>query len=202
MDTPPPCNEQIKGELMREDLFERYFHLDERWSWKITQEGADLAKEQFIQSVKEALVANEPISWRPLLQVLYEYLGVNVDIKTGVGAFPHMRRMAYLLDFDLSKEEEQYGLASLMLGAHSHSRNSENAPQDISYDSNRDVMSFFIRYPLGEDAHLEKNLQRQFRWNLEIWDASSKEKRKFVPIGGAIEDPSQDIQDNCEALKV
>jgi hypothetical protein len=202
MDTPPPYSEQSKVESARKDLFEHYFHLDERWSWKITQEGANLAKRRFIQSIKRALVANEPISWELLLQVLYEYLGVNVDIHTGVGAFPCMREMSHLLDFDLSKQEEQYGLASLMLGAYSNSEDSSDAPQDISYDNNRDVMSFFIRYPLGEDAHLEKNLQRQFHWNLEIRDASSKEKRKFVPMGGVIENPSRDIQEKFEALKV
>jgi hypothetical protein len=202
MDTPPPYGEQSKVESARKDLFEHYFHLDERWHWRITQEGANLAKEQFIQSVKRALTADQPISWGLLLQVLYEYLGVNVDVKTGVGSFPHMKRMAHLLDFDLSKKEEQSGLASLMLGAYSNSEVPSDAPQDISYDGDRDVMSFFIRYPLEEEGHLEKNLQRQFHWNLEIWDASSKEKRRFVPIGGAIENPSQDVQEKFEAQRI
>jgi hypothetical protein len=199
MDTPPPCNEQIKGELMREDLFERYFHLDERWSWKITQEGADLAKKQFIQSVKEALVANEPISWGLLLRVLHEYLGVNVDTKTGNGAFPHMRRMVHLLDFDLSKEEEQYGLASLMIAARG-SEDPHDAPQDVRYDPEQDAISFFIRCPLSHSSN--EAMQAYLLWDLGIQNASSKEKRKLIRLKITIEDPSQDIQDNCEALKV
>jgi hypothetical protein len=146
--------------------------------------------------------AHQPVSWGLLLKVLREDLGAEIDVHTGVGAFPCMREMSHLLDFDLSKREEQLGLASLMLGAYSNSEDSSDAPQDVSYDNNRDVMSFFIRYPLGEDAHLEKHIQRRFHWNLQIWDASSKEKRKFVRLGGTIENPSQDIQEAFAALKV
>jgi hypothetical protein len=201
MDTPP-YSESTKEEQREKSLFECYFQLNEQWVWEITPQGVLFAKERFLLLVKEALVAYQPVSWGLLLRVLHEDLGADIDVYTGVGAFPCMREMSHLLDFDLSKKEEQYGLASLMLGAYSNSEVPSDAPQDISYDSNRDVMSFFIRYPLGEDVHLEKNLQRQFRWNLEIWHASSREKRKFVPIGGAIENPSQDVQEKFEAQRV
>jgi hypothetical protein len=203
MDTPPPpYSEQNRTESIRKSLFEHYFHLNEQWSWKITQEGADFAKEQFIQSVKNALAVNQPVSWGLLLQVLYEYLGVNVDIKTGIGAFPHMERMSYLLDFDLSKKEEQYGLASLMLGAYSNSQNPQYVPENVHYDSSRDVISFCVRRPVNADIHLSQELQRYFRRDWEIRNASSKERRELVRLKATIENPSQDIQEKFAALKV
>jgi hypothetical protein len=203
MDAPPPYSEQIRTESIRKSLFDHYFHLNEQWSWKITQEGADFAKEQFIQSVKNALAANQPVSWGLLLQVLYEYLGVNVDIKTGIGAFPHMERMSYLLDFDLSKKEEQYGLASLMIAAFG-SEDPHDAPQDVRYDPEQDVVNFFIRCPLDDlqDATLSKEMWQYIQWDLEIRNASSKERRELVRLKATIENPSQDIQEKFAALKV
>jgi hypothetical protein len=201
MDTPP-YSESTKEEQREKSLFECYFQLNEQWVWKITPQGALFAKERFLLLVKEALAANQPVSWALLLKVLHEDLGADIDIYTGVGAFPCMREMSHLLDFDLSKEEEQYGLASLMLGAYSNSQNPQYIPENVYYDDSRDIISFCVRRPVNEDAHLSQELQRYFRRDWEIRNASSKEKRELVRLKATIEPPSQDVQEKFEAQRV
>jgi hypothetical protein len=188
MDIPPSYSEQVRIEPTKEDLFERYFPLsigEVGWFRRvITQEGANLAKERFVQFVKKALIANEPVQWRLLLQVFHEYLGLCVDMETGVGAFPHMKRMPRMLDFDLSKEEEQYGLAALMLVAFG-SRSPNDAPQDLRYDPEKDAINFFIRCLCSDDPVCE-----YLRWDLEVRNASSKEERELVRLKATVENPS------------
>jgi hypothetical protein len=146
---------------------------------------------------------NQRISWRFGLQVLYDSFSVKVDLKAGVGAFPHLKRMSHLVDFDLLKEEEQYGLPSLMIAACGLA-DPGRAPQNVRYDREEDVVVYFRICALDDprNAPSSEVICSYFRYDLEIQKGSAKERRKVVQLMITIENPSQDIQEKFTAQKV